>query len=131
MSAAEPTLWDAPAGERFARHSDPDTSKSAAELGDSFGALTLRVMRTLLECERTNPHRTGAIAYEVRLRMAYDSSPCPETSSVCRRFTSLARRGFVRDTGERRRSGAGRYQIAWASTAAGRAWATDSPKETT
>lgn len=115
-----------PPPEHFARRSDPDTSKAAArQLGDSFGALTQRVMATLLEVERTCADRPGATAYELRTRMAYDGDRCPETSSICRRFTTLARAGFVYDTGERRLSGAGRFQIAWASTAEGRVWLAD------
>lgn len=101
------------------RDGDPDTSRVA---GDSFGPLTARVLATLVECERTTPSRNGATAYEIRHRMSYDREQVPETGSVCRRFTTLARAGFVRDTGARRRSGAGRDQIAWASTADGRAW---------
>lgn len=110
------------ADEDFARETDPDTSRNAAVQGDSFGPLTIRVLRTLIECERTDSWRTGATAYEIRHRMSYDRETVPETGSVCRRFTTLARAGLVRDTGERRRSGAGRDQIAWASTAEGRAW---------
>lgn len=121
MNDAALPLWD-PGPDPLHRDTDPDTSRSAAEHRDSFGPLTKRVMTTLLECERTTPSRTGATAYEIRHRMSYDREQVPETGSVCRRFTSLARAGFVRDTGVRRKSGAGREQIAWASTAEGRAW---------
>lgn len=109
--------------EDFARRGDPDTSKTAAEMGDSFGPLTARVLATVIECERTDSWRTGVTPFEVRERMAYGSEMVPETGSVCRRFTTLARAGYVRDTGVRRRSGAGREQIAWASTEEGRQWA--------
>lgn len=137
MSVTEPTLWDPPAPpttgppiEHFARRSDPDTSKAAAALGDSFGPLTERVLRTVVECERTDAWRTGTTAAEVRHRMAFGSQRVPETGSICRRFTTLARAGYVRDTGERRRSGAGRDQIAWAATAEGRAWLHDRKEQT-
>lgn len=131
MTATDPTLWDdpppptipSPPPEHFARRSDPDTSKAAArDLGDSLGPLTQWVLATVIECGRTDPWRTGTTPFEVRQRMSFDSQRIPETGSICRRFTTLARAGYVRDSGVRRRSGAGRDQIAWAATAEGRAW---------
>jgi hypothetical protein len=103
-----------------ARHSDPRTSKLAA--GDNFGPLCQRVLCTLLETERTDAWRTGATVAELRSRMEFDGLRVPESNSIARRLTTLARMGFVRDTGESRDGGAGQPQIAWASTPEGRAW---------
>lgn len=131
MTVTEPGLWDdppaptipSPPPEQFARRSDPDTSRAAAQsMGDSLGPLTQWVLATVIECARTDPWRLGTTAAEAMHRMGYDGRRVPETGSICRRFTTLARAGFVRDTGERRRSGAGRDQIAWAATSEGRSW---------
>lgn len=116
----EPTVAPTPPDPK-ARTSDPDTSKAAA-LGDNFGPLCQRVLRTLAECERTDAWRTGTTAAELRHRLAYDSARTPETNSVMRRLTTLARMGFIYDTGERRDGGAGQPQMAWATTREGRAW---------
>lgn len=125
-----PTLWDdtpapvipKPIVDPKARTSDPRTSKAAAK-GDSFGPLCQRVLLTLIETERTDAWRTGATVAELRLRMSYDSARVPESNSIARRLTTLARMGYVRDTGETRDGGAGQPQTAWASTPEGRAWA--------
>lgn len=136
MTIAEPSLFDeppapstSPCPDPKARTSDPVTSKAAAERGDNFGPLCQRILRTLIECERTDSWRTGTTCAELRLRMAYDSERVPETNSVARRFTTLARMGFIYATGEARDGGAGQPQIAWASTPEGRAWARDDEKE--
>lgn len=117
----------APVEDPKSRRSDPRTSKVAGDRGDNFGPLCQRVLRTLLEVERTDAWRTGVTVAELKLRMAYDALRCPESNSIARRLTTLARMGFVRDTGECRDGGAGQPQIAWASTPEGRGWAlTDS-----
>lgn len=126
-----PTLWDDPPAPSIpkpiadpkARASDPATSKAAAERGDNFGPLCQRVLLTLLEIERTDSWRTGATVAELRLRMSYDSARVPESNSIARRLTTLARMGYIRDTGATRDGGAGQPQTAWASTPEGRAWA--------
>lgn len=112
-----------PGRDRKARATDPDTSQAAGERGDNFGPLCQRILRTLIEVERTDSWRTGATPHEIRLRLAYDGDRTPETGSVARRFTTLKRMGFVADTGERRVGGAGQPQTAWRSTVEGRAWA--------
>lgn len=114
----------------LARASDPRTSKAAAK-GDSFGPLCQRVLLTMIETERTDGWRTGATVAELRHRMSFTGGRVPESNSIARRITTLARMGFVRDTGEVRDGGAGQPQIAWASTPEGRAWATDTEKERT
>lgn len=112
-----------PEPERFARRNDPDTSKVAA-LGDNYGPATVRVLQTLVECERTCPSRRGATAAEIQLAMDYGSVPAPDRGSVSRRLTSLMRRGLVRDTGERRDGGRGVEVTVYAATREGRAWLT-------
>lgn len=123
------SLFDAMPAEQFARVGDPDTAHAAAALGDSFGPLTQWVMRTLVEVERTSPMRRGVTPHELRMRMMYDAMEVPDTGSVCRRLTTLHRKGYVNDTGERRVGGKRRNQIAWTATPAGRAWLADTPKE--
>lgn len=111
--------------ERFARRSDPGPSKVAADMvGDSFGPLTARVLATLVEIERTNRSRPGGTAGEIRMRMAYDALQVPDRNSISRRLTSLLRKGFVRDTGERRDDGRGVEVTVYAATQEGRAWLT-------
>jgi hypothetical protein len=111
--------------ERFARRSDPDPSKVAGKVaGDSFGPLTARVLATLLEVERTNAHRPGGTVAEIQMLMAYDGLRVPDRNSISRRLTSLLRKGFVRDTGERRDGGRGVDVTVYAATQEGRAWLT-------
>lgn len=111
-----------PEPERFARRSDPGPSKVAAEVGDSFGPLTVRVLERLIECERTNPHRVGATTNEIQMRMSYDAERTPDRNSISRRLTSLLRKGYVRDTGERRDGGHGVEITVYAATTEGREW---------
>lgn len=111
-----------PEPERFARKSDPGPSKDAASKGDSFGPLCVRVLTALVEVERTNRHWVGATAHDIQMLMEYQSTPAPDRNSISRRLTSLLRRGFVRDTGERRDGGRGISVTVYAATAAGREW---------
>lgn len=120
LLAAEPDPQPEP--ERFARKSDPRPSKVAAEKGDSYGPLTVRVLSTLIEVERTCPHRVGANTAEIQMRMAYDGLPTPDRNSISRRLTSLLRKGYVRDTGEMRDGGHGVDTTVYAATAEGRGW---------
>lgn len=111
--------------ERFARLSDPGPSKDAADLGDSFGPLTEWVLRTLIDVEAHNPGRTGGTSNELQMRMAYDGKRTPDRNSISRRLTSLLRKGYVRDTGERRDGGWGVGVTVYAVTDAGREWLAD------
>lgn len=108
--------------ERFARRSDPGPSK--ARRVDSYGPLTIRVLTTLIEVERTNPSRVGATTNEIQMRMAYDALRTPDRNSISRRLTSLLRKGYVRDTGERRDGGRGVDVTVYAATREGREWLT-------
>lgn len=107
--------------ERFHRRSDPGPSKAR---GDNYGPLTVRVLATLIEVERTNPSRVGATTNEIQMRMAYDAPMVPDRNSISRRLTSLLRKGFVRDTGERRDGGRGVEVTVYAATGEGRQWLT-------
>lgn len=108
--------------DRLARRSDPGPSKVAAAKGDNYGPLTIRVLSTLVEVERTNAHRPGATTAEIQMRMAYDAMPCPDRNSISRRLTSLLRKGLVRDTGVRRDGGRGVPTTVYSATAEGREW---------
>jgi hypothetical protein len=112
----------APEPERFHRRSDPQPSKVAAEKGDSFGPVCRRVLATLIEVERTTPSRGGATASEIQLRMSFDAEIPPDRNSISRRLTSLLRKGYVRDTGERRDGGRGVEVTVYAATPEGRTW---------
>lgn len=111
-----------PERESFARATDPSPSRAAADKGDSFGPATERVLRALVNVEAHNRHRVGATAAEVLMRMAYDADLAPDRNGVSRRLTSLMRRGYVRDTGERRDGGRGVEVTVYAATPEGRAW---------
>jgi len=78
----------------FARNTDPDTSKEAAEKAPNLEGVVYEAIRTLGRC----------IADEVveHLGMRWDS--------VTPRFASLIRKGLVRDTGERRKGKSRRRQ---------------------
>lgn len=108
-------LDETPDPERFARTSDPSSSKDAAALGDSFGDLTMACLAALAELGE------GTRA-EVQAVLARDRgwAQVPERGSISRRFTSLMRRGWVRDTGERRDGGRGAPCMVYAATVEGR-----------
>ena len=108
--------------ERFARRNDPGPPKDAAAKGDSFGPLCVRVLTALVEVEASNRHWVGATARDIQMLMEYQSTPAPDRNSISRRLTSLLRRGFVRDTGERRDGGRGVDVTVYAATAEGRVW---------
>jgi hypothetical protein len=78
----------------LARNTDPDTSKAAAEGVPNLEGVVYEAIRTLGRC----------IADDVveHLGMRWDS--------VTPRFSSLIRKGLVRDTGERRKGRSGRSQ---------------------
>lgn len=82
----------------MARNTDPDTSHQAAVVVDTskLEALVYEVIAKYPE---------GCIADDVERELAYLRS-----HSITPRFAPLIRKGFIYDTGERRRAASGRNQ---------------------
>ena len=80
------------------RNTDPDTSHQAAVVVDTskLEALVYEVIAK---------HPEGCIADDVERELAYLRS-----HSITPRFAPLIRKGFIYDTGERRRAASGRNQ---------------------
>lgn len=104
-----------------ARAADPQPSLDAAR-HDTFGPAAVRVLTTLIEIERSNPHRVGGTASEIQMRMAYDNEIAPDRNSISRRLTSLHRKGYVAEVDERRDGGRGVKVLVFVATPEGRAW---------
>lgn len=116
LPKAEPA--NPPLGHAGARATDPDTSKTAAEVVDNrVTEQCLQVLWALVQCETHGGH--GATAHEVVLRLAYGGR-APQQNVAARRLTTLQRVGLVRDTGDRRPGSSPAPLIVWASTVDGR-----------
>lgn len=96
-----------------ARRGDPSTSHDAAA-GVEADERTWTHQRVVAILERHGPSTDQEIAhaYEYMARQ-YDWPPCSPSGLRTRR-SELQRDGKVRDTGERRRTVAGRGSIVWA-----------------
>ena len=83
---------------KMVRKEDPDTSKDAAEKVDS-------TKLEQLVYEVIAKHPNGCIADDVEAAL-----PDIRSHSITPRFAPLIRKGFIEDTGERRKSSTGRSQ---------------------
>lgn len=82
----------------FRRNTDPDTSRDAA---DKVPATELEAL--ILEAIKTFPD--GCISDDVEMYLHHLRS-----NTITPRFTALIRKGYIVDTGERRRALSGRSQ---------------------
>ena len=82
----------------FRRNTDPDTSRDAA---DKVPATELEAL--ILEAIKTFPD--GCISDDVEMHLHHLRS-----NTITPRFTALIRKGYIVDTGERRRALSGRSQ---------------------
>ena len=83
---------------KLVRKEDPDTSKDAAEKVD-----TTRLEQLVYEAIAKHPN--GCIADDVMTHF-----PNHGVQTISPRYAPLIRKGFIEDTGERRKSSTGRSQ---------------------
>ena len=111
--------FDAPLPDSV-RPSDPDTSHAAAaSIAPVLSAQRRDVLAAAAAVADANPHRTGATAAEIVMRLAY-TGRAPQQSVVARRLSDLRDLGLVVDSGARRPGTSARALIAWQVTDAGR-----------
>lgn len=109
-----------PVSDPLVRTTDPEPSRDGAK-PEPLGHEAVRVLRALVELERTCPHRVGATAPELMMRMAFDGL-APDRNCVSRRLTSLVRHGFAVVADEKRDGGRGVNVSVYCATAEGRGW---------
>jgi hypothetical protein len=98
LTIFDPIFDDPP----LARHSDPETSHSAAAQAKELQGQHQRLILACLEAH-------GALGKDgIAARTRLDGV------QTCRRLTELARAGLIRDTGFRTPSTAGRMERVWA-----------------